>query len=386
MLLKDIAQPLASSTPRQPGTPVGVEHRHSRARSEAATTLALMVLDPMSVLSNAADEMSQSLSSKVQERSLRERRVSVGSGIDEMSRERLLTILRHLQSGQAGEQSAADPAKLLELARRILKQPGAARQMVREQGGDPSSQFLTLLEVAELIHSGQAGPDPGAAAFEAVRESAEQMMAEHGDFIRADLNTIDVSAGVGDAEKSAAFRTAYRDTVLDAENLAQSLQHLLRAVDSGEGADFDKVLGATLMALGADLAAARPSTEPVKLQLLVSDLSHLKVISTVLDQCAKLGKTLEDRHGLGHFKASGLASDLVSISNERWVDASRFDRLADRYGAKINLSCAVDFLGGARNSLRQLPPQVFPTMESRQSLLDAAQSAIDDAVQREEMG
>ena len=124
----------------------------------------------------------------------------------------------------------------------------------------------------------------------------------------------------------------------------------------------------------------------MKLQYLVSDLSHLKVISTVVDQCTKLGKTLGDRHGLAGFKGSGLASDLVSISHERWVDASRFDRLADRYGAKVNSSCTVDFLAGTRDSLRQLPPQVFPTMESRQSLLDAAQLAIDDAVGREEMG
>lgn len=137
MLLKDLAQPLPNPAQRQPGQPVGVHHRHSRAHSEAATTLALMVLDPMSVLTNAADEMSQSLSSKVQERSIRERRVSVGSGIEEMSRERLLSMLRQLQSGQGGEGSAADPAKLLELARRILKQPGAAGQMVREQGGTP---------------------------------------------------------------------------------------------------------------------------------------------------------------------------------------------------------------------------------------------------------
>ena len=386
MLLKDLAQPLPHTAPRQPGSPVGVQHRHSRARSEAATTLALMVLDPLSVLSNAADEMSQSLSSKVQERSLRERRVSVGSGIDEMSRERLLTILRHLQSGHGGGESAADPAKLLELARRILKQPGAARQLVREQGGDPSSQYLTLLEVAELIQSGQAGPDPAAVGLEAVREAAEHLMAEHGDFIRADLNTIDFSSSLGAPEKAAAFRTAYRDTVLASETLAQSLQHLLRVVDDGSGGDFDKVLEATKAALGADLAAARSSAEPVRLQYLVSDLSHLKVISTVVDQCAKLGKTLGDRHGLAGFKASGLASDLVSISNERWVDASRFDRLADRYGAKINSSCTVDFLSGARDSLRQLPPQVFPTMESRQSLLDTAQLAIDDAVGREEMG
>jgi type III secretion protein W len=255
--------------------------------------------------------------------------------------------------------------------------------MVKEQGGDPSVQYLTLLEVAELIRDGSAGPDPAGKAYELVKEAAEQLMAEHGDYVRADLNTADVAAGIGSEQESAAFRTAYHDSVLASDSLADTLQHLLKVVSAGDGKDLDKVLDTMKVALGADLAAARPSTESVRLQYLVSDLYHLKVISTVIDQCDKLGQTLQKRHGLPPFKASELASDLVAVSNERWVDASRMGRLADRYGAQKDPSCKVDFLSGARESLRQMPPQVFSAPENRQSLLDAAQTAIDDAIDQE---
>ncbi len=386
MLLKDLATSHSMNPAlRQPGAAPVHQHRHSRAGAAGAgiTTLALSVLDPMSVLTNAADEMTQSLSSKVQERSVRERRVSVGSSLEELSRERLLALMKHLQAGQGGTQEGGNPHDLLELARRILKQPGFARQMVKEQGGDPSMQYLTLLEVAELIRDGSAGADPAGLAYQLVREAAEQLMAEHGDYVRADLNTAEVSAGLGSAQESAAFRSAYRDCVLASETLADTLQHLLKVVSAGEGTDLDKVLESMKIALGADLAAARPSTESVKLQYLVSDLYHLKVISTVIDHCDKLGKTLQVRHGLPAFKASALASDLVALSNERWVDSSRVGRLADRYGAQKDPSCKVDFLSGARESLRQMPTQVFSAPENRQSLLDAAQMAIDDAIDQE---
>ncbi len=350
------------------------------------TTLALVLMDPMSVLQDSADEMSRSLSSKVQERSLKDRRVSVSGGLEELSRERQLAMLRQLLAKQGG-QSDADPGpELLELARRILKQPSFARQLVKEQGGDATTQYLCLLEVGELISGGQAGADPGGVAADMVREAAAQLLAEDSEFIRADINTFDVSAHVGDAQAAAAFRSAYRDVVLASDSLNATLQYLLRAMGEGAGTDFDKVLESTKAALGADLAAARPSADRVRLQHLVTDLYHLKVISTVVDQCTKLGQTLRTRHGMAPFKATELASDLVSLSNERWVDASRVGRLADRFGAARLPSAKVDFLTGARDSLRQLPPLVFSSPESRQSLLDAAQTAIDDAIGVEEGG
>jgi type III secretion system TyeA family effector delivery regulator len=44
----------------------------------------------------------------------------------------------------------------------------------------------------------------------------------------------------------------------------------------------------------------------------------------------------------------------------------------------------VDFLTGVRNCVKALPEQVFSAPEARQSLLDAAQGAIDDAIDFEE--
>lgn len=361
-------------------------HAHHGKGANSATMLALVALDPHSVIADAAAELTQGLSSKVQERSIQDRRVSTGGGLDRMSREALQSALQKLQGGKAG-QSGGGAAGMLALARRILKQPAFARQLVREHlGGESSSQYLTLLEVAELIRDGSAGLDSNGQAYEAVREAAAQVLAEDEDLIAADLNTLQASASLNSPQEAAAFREAYRDSVLASESLSQTLQHILKVVSEGQGSDFDRVLETLRTALGMDLAAARPSTETTRLQLMVSDLSHLKVINTVIDQCAKLGQTLVQRHGMSAYKPAELASDLVSLSGERWVDSSRMTRLAERYGASRPTACAIDFLTGVREHLRAMPTQVFPTPEARQSLLDAAQMAVDDAIEREEMG
>ena len=76
-MLKDLS---SLSTAPQPGARAAPTHAH-RGHTSGAQTLALAVLNPMSLINDSADELMQSLSGLVQERSLRERRVTAdGAG------------------------------------------------------------------------------------------------------------------------------------------------------------------------------------------------------------------------------------------------------------------------------------------------------------------
>ena len=381
-MLKDLS---SLRTAPQPGAHAASTHAH-RGQASGAQTLVLAVLNPMSLINDSADELMQSLSSRVQERSLRERRVTADGVGGALSREQAIAMLLAMQQGQAGDGAKQGDGEgaMLALARRVLGQPGQARQWVQAEGGDASSQYLTMLELVELIREGAAGPDPSGRALEALQDATAELLAEHGQAIRADLNTFDAAAQLGSAAQTQAFRSAYRDVVVGATSTAATLKHLLGAVEGGSGDDYTKVLETLRNALGLDLAAARPSTDPVRLQNLVSDLYHLKVISTVVDQSQRLSATLVKRHGIAGFPATRLAGDLVALSDERWVDASRLTRLADRCHAAEPPACRVDFLTTARQLMRELPPTVFPSPEGRQSLLDTFQVAIDQAIEREE--
>jgi type III secretion protein W len=377
--------PLAPQHRPVGGAPPAVRAHAPFQAAGGAQTLALAVLDPMSLLSDSADELSQSLSSRVQERTLKERRVSSGSNGDlALSRARLQELQRLLQGGQ-GDGGSQDEAAQLDLARNILRQPGQARQQVQARGDDPSGQYLSLLEVAALIREGAAGADAGGVALAEVEEAAARLLAEHGEAIRADMNSADTLSALATPEEVQGLRSAYRDAVIGQPDLASTLRHVLDAASGGGADDYLRVLDTLRNALGADLAATQPSTEPARLQSLVSDLYQLKVIGTVVEQGSRMSQTLAQRHAVPPFKGTLMASELVALTGERWVDASRFTRVAERCGAARPTACAVDFLTGLRHSLRDLPPQVFASPDARQSLLDTAQQAVDAAIDREEL-
>jgi type III secretion protein W len=379
-------------------TPVPRMQMHRAAKAAMAQQAALasgllqgqpvQQLNIQSVLANAADELSQQFSSKAEERNLNDRKLSSANSDAKMSRAKMAEMLGSMGDNAEGQDKATTSVSLTELAKRILKQPGQARQFVKELGGDATSQYLSLLEVAELIREGAAGVDFDGDGANAADEAAAELLAEQGDHIWADINTFDsaqkLAQQTGKAESANTFRAAYRDSVLGSENLSETLRHLLKANEGGKGSDFDRVLKSMLTALGADVAATRPSTDPVRLKSLLTDLYHLEVISTVIDRCDELSSTLASRHGVAPFQATGMASDLVSLTGERWVDAARLGNLSDKYGALNPPPCNVHFISGARNALRELPVQIFQSAEARQTLLDAAQTALDRAIDREE--
>lgn len=369
------AQPQTAQT-RQPAA-------QTKSTSGKLQGMPVQVADsPMSALLDAADELTAAFSTRIQEKNLRERKMLAGTE-GTIARDRVQDMLKTLWSDERGRESLDDDADLLALARTILKEPRRTRQAVRDFTDQPSTQYLTLLEVAELIRSGEAGDDPGGLALEAVQDAAAELIAEHGESIRADLNTFDATQSLAPAE-AAAFRGAYRDVVIAGDTLGAVLRHLLDAVQGSDGKDFKRVLDTTVAALGLDLAAARPSTDPVRLRSLVADLFHLEVVATVIDRCSALSAMLATRHGSAPFDATRLAADLVALSGERWLDASRFTRLTEQFGVVEPPACAVDFLTGARNALKDMPVQVFTAPDARAAVVDAVQSAIDEAIDREE--
>jgi type III secretion protein W len=372
--------------PIQTGLPSGQPMATGRPIGGQAPLLDNLRPDLASVLSDAAEELTQAFSTKVQERKLKERMASGEERPNGLTRAQMAAMLETL----AGEQQAGDEGKsaaeraIEAVGRKTRERPNLARQHAREQGGNASEQYLLLMEVAERLSEGRLGPDPGGRAAEAAREAAAELYAEYGKEIHADLNTF---AAVKDlsGKDAAQFRSDYREVVMGEATVADTLRRLVDMVPDGQHDRFDIVLDTMREALGLDLAAARPSGDPVRLQALVTDLAHMKVIRTVIDQCAELSTTLTRRHGLEPpVSATRMTRELLALTADRWVDASRVTRIADDLGAADPPEAAVHLLTGARSALRELPVQVYSSADARQTLLDAAQGALDHAIDREE--
>lgn len=82
-------------------------------------------------------------------------------------------------------------------------------------------------------------------------------------------------------------------------------------------------------------------------------------------------------------RAFDLMKELVTITGEKWVGASRFAALADRRGLK-EPAPRIIFLTGVKELMRTLPVLVFEDPEIRQSILNAAQEALDAAIDLED--
>lgn len=344
-------------------------------------------------LLDAASELTQAFAARMQQRGVKDRTILTGGALAGLSREIRHKTLEHTRAGklrgsrsgdadrESGEARAPGQG---DLARAILKRPDRIRQFAEESDSDPTAQFLMLLDAAEEIESGQAGGDAEGSVAAAVREVLEEVFAERGERILADVNTVEAYSRLS-TDQARQFRSAYHDAAIGAESLGGVINHLLKVVnDGGTGASFRDVHQTMIAALGHDLAASRSSTDKSKLQSLVSDLYHLEVVSTLLEASGNLSEQLQTRHGNAPFAPNQLTSDLVALSGERWVDADHFKRLADRYRAMDPLAATVDFLTGVRNLVKEIPVKVFATPEARQTLIDAAQDALDYAIDREE--
>ena len=369
----------ASSAPKGPETPAGAGLAGAQVFGDDVAEV-----DNASVFADSMDELSASLSERTQEKKLRERKISDPDEDLQLLRERLQAMLLSLAGeGSGGKPSEARRQEYQALLDQILKNPTLARQYVGQYTGNPTEQYLLLRDIDQQADYGELPASLDKKGRLAIREAAAEIFAEHSGRILADVNTFAATTALRDAE-APAVRTAYRDAVLAGASLSDTLATLLKSVEGGGGEDFLRVHKSMMEALGLDMAAARPSTDKVKLQALASDLFHMATISTVVDRCGALAKTLASQFSQRPASATGIASDLIGVTSERWLDASRFNRLVDRHGMQNPPECAVQFLQGARAIVSTMPVQVFASPEARSGVIDALQNALDAAIDREQ--
>lgn len=332
----------------------------------------LTVKDAASVLADAAEEISLHHSEKAESKRHDERRIKAEGSPQQMLVEQINAYLEAAR----GEQT---PEQLAQLAKRMQSSQENPRELARQQSRDPSHQYALL---QHALADGQAS-GASAEALERLQDAIADLEWEAGPQIRAGLNTMGVAREGASVPEAGTFQQTYRDIVLGDATLAQTLKLALDRLGGASGDALAQGLTKLIKALGADLSATRPSTDANRLQALVQDLYQLEVAVTVLDGCRDLAANLAARHGVNSLAPVDLMKDLVTISGEKWVGASRFNSLADGAGAR-DTGARITFLTATKALLREMPPKVFADGDVRQSILNAAQDALDAAIERED--
>lgn len=329
-----------------------------------------VVIDGEISLEDAAEELSLYMAEKSENKHHAERKLAADKALHLLTLDEISQFLMDSRNPAAKE-------KLEALTRHLLSGQGSVRQQTAEAFSDVSWQYLALQHA--LLEGEQQGADPG--ILDNIRDALLDLELLHGDEIHASLNCLSSAAAYADSASGvAAFQHAYRDVVLGEGSLHKTLGLVYERFGVEDAARGIKHL---ISALGHDLAATRPSGDSSRLQALISDLYHLEVAATVLDGCDQLSATMRGRHSVS-LQPSALMQDLVSVSGEKWVSASRFSALSSQHGVE-HPSAQREFLASVRQMLADLPIQVYADQDTRHSILDAAQDALDTAIDNEEL-
>lgn len=245
---------------------------------------------------------------------------------------------------------------------------------------EPPHRHATLTRAREEL--GRDDPEL-AAELEKLLEELEEA---HGPEIRAGYNLAGIPTP-GLAGGPAELRALYAETVLDCENLTQAMQKLVE----GYGAEnFPAAVGALFKAVSADLSAAQPSLDRVRLKVMMDDMYQLEVLGNTYRDCAALLEKTRAAHPpapdspLAGVRAEDLMRPLFRLKDENAILASRVRGLMPFISGHPDPVCDVRLAQGVKNLARAFPHRVFESQTKRQALLDAIQELVDEAVEREE--
>jgi len=320
-------------------------------------------------LSDTAEELSLHMAEKAESKHHSERKLKSDKP------PALLAVPEIIETLEQAKNADAQP-KLQELCRALMAGHGSPRQLAGQAFQDITHQYLGLQYA--LQQGEQDGADP--ALLEEIRDALADLEMESGPQIRAGLNTLASASGFAvNAEEVGRFQNTYRDMVFAETSLAGTLKLALERFGSN---NIGRTIAHLISALGQDLAATRPSAEPDRLQALVADLYHLEVAATVLDGSAGLAQKLAQTWNIA-VDAPRLTQDIVAISGEKWASGTRFTAMIDQQGVE-DPQARVAFQAGVRQIMKELPVQIFASLDARDVILNAAQDALDTAIDEED--
>ncbi|MDO1583194.1 HrpJ domain-containing protein [Rhizobium oryzicola] len=269
-----------------------------------------------------------------------------GDGGSEVTIEDLFRALQAFD-GDPTHQFAA-----LELARDVFAASGA------------SNAFLALLdEAAAAFQTGDLGRDTraGFAAAEVANRAAQTLETD-----------------------PAAVREAYRDLLRENTRDMGALFDMLRRFDVMKS--MEEIVGTFIEVAGRDLSAASPSSDPIFLHSLVTELAKLKKMQTAIDLCAQLTRSVDRLLQPGELARGtpvDVASRMLAFASREGPGLQDARQLMSRY-EKSSAATQVAFANGLRAIHLDLPDEVMPSLQARLNQTKALMRLLDELVEAEE--
>lgn len=368
-------------------SPVGAEVVHDvqgRYRGET-----VQLASDTSKLTDEAEEIGMAIASRADRRSLGQRDIRAGRGNNPEG----------LAKTRGSYEKLPDMPKEAELASLIdlLTSFQEALASGRSEGGPTKEDVLAALHAfdPDVTHQFEA-LEVAREHFEAAGASPDIMMLLDGakaEFEKTDIAR-DVKAGFAVAEVAsraaatlesdpATVRNVYRGMLRDTMNIGQIF-------DALRGFDPLKNLGETvevfMTAAGRDLASTGPSSDPLFLHGLLSELGKLKKVQTTLEATKSLiylterGLRPADR---GPVDIEDQASRILNFASQPSAGPADAQRMLGQFGSK-SLGVQLVYTNGLRELHGDIPDEVMPSPQARLQQSAAIVSLLDRLVADEE--
>ena len=331
---------------------------------------------PMSLLADAAEELTFSMA-EGEETRLDERKEKAG---EKEKRSSDIFIDAARAQAQEAEERFGRPLNYLEQLFKLKNNAalfelmGAITQALPDgEHPDPADQFILLAG----LHDRLGGGHPLAGTLgQALDELAETQRFAVASGLAVDMAAPDF-AELRDKDLRGAYRSA-------ATGFA-SPREALTALRARFGEDkMDHGLDFLMTVLGNELSSLGPSVEKSQLKALTGDLAAVRVLGIVHTRLTAVLDRLDKAHGVTSPMGPETLLDAVLAARDNQYAGSRdFQGMAQQAGTP-DTEREVLFLQDMLHALRDLPDLFYESHETRQRLQGALQSALDDAVSREE--
>ncbi len=352
---------------------------------------AVMVSSESSKLADAAEELGMGVAHHADKKTLGQREVRQGRGTNLEALARIADYYDKLPNMPHEDQLKALVEKMKSFQNLLEGGGGGSGLPTKEDilaalqsfDGDVTHQFAAL-EIARE-HFETIGADAG---FLALLDEARGSFEESGIArdVRAGFAIADLAAKAQATLETdpKTVRDTYRNLLRESGNFSQLFEGLKKF-------DLNKNLGAVIdlfrEAAGRDLASTGPSTDPLHLQSLLTELGKLKKLDSVMDMADQLMRTLSRlippnaREGLD---PSSLTGRLLAFVSKAAVGLQDARQLLGTEGKSMTAGQQVVLANGLKNLHGELPDDLMPSPQARLQQSSTISLLQDTLVEEEE--
>ncbi|MDR3299150.1 MAG: TyeA family type III secretion system gatekeeper subunit [Candidatus Accumulibacter sp.] len=339
--------------------------------------------DPMSLLADAAEELTFSLAeseeSKLDERKEKSEKSKVRDSLIHAAQkavqhldEKTDRALNHLEK-LCKTRNNVELAELLQTLNQDLAEPSGQRE--GESGlPDSADRFIVLTGLKDRL--GDAHP-LAATIDAALRTLAAEETSAIASGLAVELAAPDFPA----LREEQNLRGIYRSVVADFASPRDALTRLMTQFGQNR---LDEGLNFLMTVLGNELSSVAPSAEKSHLKALTGDLATVRVLGIVQDRCAVLLKRLDTAHGVpGLLGPEALLDKFLTMRDNQYLGAHDFATLTNQLGLP-DTERKVLFQQDVMQGLRDFPGLFYGDDATRVRMLDAAQGSLDESIRLEE--